>query len=194
MGGILSIGSLACCCGSAACSLCCAACPSCKNSTSARIMYALILLLTLIVSCVLLSPGLQDNLESLPFCKEDDGGTTSSVTDIIQDSATSWIPSVECKNAVGYLGVYRLCFIVTLFFMLFSLIMIGVKTSNDPRAGIQNGFWAIKYMIIIGGMVGSFFIPVGTFGMYNLKQFLKSNLRPQKRRAKLSCFKNFIHF
>ena len=59
---------------------------------------------------------------------------------------------------------YRLCFIVTLFFMLFSLIMINVKSSKDPRAGIQNGFWAIKFMIIIGGMIGAFFIPVGTFG------------------------------
>merc|ERR1712018_1016850 len=48
--------------------------------------------------------------------------------------------------------------------MLFSLIMINVKSSKDPRAGIQNGFWAIKFIIIIGGMVGSFFIPVGTFG------------------------------
>ena len=44
--------------------------------------------------------------------------------------------------------------------------MINVKTSNDPRAGIQNGFWAIKFIIIIGGMIGSFFIPVGTFGKY----------------------------
>ena len=42
--------------------------------------------------------------------------------------------------------------------------MINVKTSNDPRAGIQNGFWAIKFIIIIGGMVGAFFIPVGAFG------------------------------
>ena len=48
--------------------------------------------------------------------------------------------------------------------MLFSLIMINVKSSKDPRAGIQNGFWAIKFMIIIGGMIGAFFIPVGTFG------------------------------
>merc|ERR1712018_327463 len=48
--------------------------------------------------------------------------------------------------------------------MLFSLIMINVKSSKDPRAGIQNGFWGIKFLIIIGGMVGAFFIPVGTFG------------------------------
>lgn len=169
MGGIISLGSLACCCGTAACSLCCSACPSCKNSTSARIMYALILLLTLIVSCVLLSPGLQDNLEKVPFCKKTDDGGGDSLIDTIKDAipgsdTSSWIPAVECKTAVGYLGVYRLCFIVTIFFLLFSLIMVNVKSSKDPRSGIQNGFWAIKFLIIIGGMIGSFFIPVGTFG------------------------------
>ena len=59
---------------------------------------------------------------------------------------------------------FRLCFIVTLFFLLMSLITIGVRSSNDPRAGIHNGFWGIKYLIIIGGMVGAFFIPEGSFG------------------------------
>ena len=47
--------------------------------------------------------------------------------------------------------------------------MIRVKSSNDPRAGIQNGFWAIKFLIIIGGMIGSFFMPVGAFGEYDNK-------------------------
>jgi hypothetical protein len=45
-----------------------------------------------------------------------------------------------------------------------SLIMVNVKSSNDPRAGIQNGFWALKYMLIIGGMIGAFFIPEEHFG------------------------------
>jgi len=128
-------------------------------------MYALILLLTLIVNCILLSPGLQDNLEKVPFCKSDNGGggILDPLKDAVVGSDSSWIPSIDCKNAVGYLGVYRLCFIVTLFFLLFSLLMIRVKSSNDPRAGIQNGFWAIKFLIIIGGMIGSFFMPVGAF-------------------------------
>ncbi|KAG8192993.1 hypothetical protein JTE90_028113 [Oedothorax gibbosus] len=133
--GALTAGQLACCCGSAACSLCCSACPSCKNSTSTRIMYALMLLLTTVVSCIMLSPGLKEKLESIPFCEG------------------------KCHDAVGYLSVYRLNFALTMFFMLFCLLMIGVKNSRDPRAGIQNGFWAIKYMILIGGMVGAFFIP-----------------------------------
>ena len=31
------------------------------------------------------------------------------------------------------------------------------------RAGIQNGFWGFKYLLIIGGMIGSFWIPNDPF-------------------------------
>ena len=64
----------------------------------------------------------------------------------------------------GYLAVYRICFVVTIFFLFMSVIMIGVRNSRDPRAGIQNGFWGIKFLVIIGGMIGAFFIPNGAFG------------------------------
>ncbi len=203
MGGLLSLGGLACCCSSAACkflcsisnvdsscsnqrgnflmelssisgSLCCAACPSCKNSTSARIMYALLLLLTTIVSCILLAPGLQDTLKSVPFCKDpDDPNPTNDNKNFLEefvDEAKNTFQSpaksftVDCTEAIGYLAVYRLCFIVTLFFLLMSVLTIGVRSSKDPRAGLQNGFWGIKYLIIIGGMIGAFFIPHGVFG------------------------------
>jgi len=144
MGAVLGAASLACCCGSAACSLCCSACPTCKNSTSTRIMYAVMLLLVTITACIMLSPGLHDNLQKVPFC---------------HDSSYNPIPVVDCEKAVGYEAVYRICFALTCFFVLFAMLMIGVKSSNDFRAGIQNGFWAIKYLILIGGMVGAFFIP-----------------------------------
>lgn len=72
-------------------------------------------------------------------------------------------PAWECKEAVGYLAVYRICFAFTCFFILMSLIMIGVQTSRDKRSGIQNGFWGIKYVIVIAGCVGAFFIPEGDF-------------------------------
>lgn len=67
-----------------------------------------------------------------------------------------------------------------------SIMMIRVRSSNDPRAPIQNGydkiiidyisnnfllmltiffrFWAIKYLLIIGGIIGAFFIPEKSFG------------------------------
>jgi len=70
----------------------------------------------------------------------------------------------NCSEAVGYLAVYRICFVVCLFFLLMAVIMIGVKSSRDARAGIQNGFWGLKYLIVIGGTVGAFFIPEGNFG------------------------------
>ena len=70
----------------------------------------------------------------------------------------------DCEAAVGYQAVYRLCLIVTLFFLVMSILMINVKTSNDPRAGIQNGFWGIKYLIVIASMIAAFWIPDGSFG------------------------------
>ena len=75
-----------------------------------------------------------------------------------------FLSQVDCSAAVGYQAVYRLCLIVTLFFTLMSVIMINVKTSNDPRAGIQNGFWGFKYLIIIVSMIAAFWIPDGSFG------------------------------
>nr|CAD7195308.1 unnamed protein product [Timema douglasi] len=149
--GLCSVAQLACCCGSAACSLCCSACPSCRNSTSTRIMYALMLLLGTVAACITLSPGLQETLKKVPFCGS--GGTH------LTDSIT-----IDCQSAVGYLAVYRMCFALSCFFFLMALIMVGVKSSRDPRGGIQNGFWAIKYLLVIGGIIGAFFIPEGSFG------------------------------
>ncbi|XP_049887243.1 probable serine incorporator isoform X2 [Pectinophora gossypiella] len=148
--GLCSAAQLACCCGSAACSLCCSACPSCANSTSTRLMYTLMLLLVMVLACVTLAPGLHDEMKKVPFC----------------NNSTALIPGnlkVDCDQAVGYLAVYRICFATCLFFILMALIMIGVRSSKDPRAGIQNGFWGIKYLVLIGGIIGSFFIPEGSF-------------------------------
>ncbi|XP_070155900.1 probable serine incorporator isoform X3 [Polyergus mexicanus] len=149
MGLVCSTAQLACLCGSTACSFCCSQCPSCRNSTSTRIMYALLLLLGTIAACITLAPGLQNVLKKVPFC------------------GNSYVPSdfiLDCESAVGYLAVYRICFILSLYFFLMSVIMIRVKSSQDPRAPIQNGFWAIKYLLIIGGIIGAFFIPEKSFG------------------------------
>ncbi|XP_037081978.1 probable serine incorporator isoform X1 [Pollicipes pollicipes] len=148
--GICTASQLACCCGSAACSLCCSACPSCANSTSSRIMYALMLLAVTVLSCILLAPGLQDTMQKVPFCN---------------DHAPNGI-KLDCSTAVGYMAVYRVCFIATLFFALMALMMINVKSSKDGRAAVQNGFWGIKYLLLIGGMIGAFFIPAGSLNWW----------------------------
>lgn len=55
----------------------------------------------------------------------------------------SSIPGVEghvnCDVLVGYKAVYRVCFGMAMFFLLFSLLMIRVKSSQDPRAALHNG-------------------------------------------------------
>lgn len=133
---------LACCCGAAACSLCCKTCPSCKNSTATRIAYGLFLFLGATVCLVMLSPGFEKFLQKIPtFCDE----------------------ILECKTLVGYLAVYRVCFGMTMFFLFFTLLMYDVRTSQDPRAMIQNGFWFFKILIWIGITVGAFHIPRGNF-------------------------------
>lgn len=54
------------------------------------------------------------------------------------------IPGIEnkvnCDVIVGYKSVYRMCFAMACFFFLFSIIMIRVRSSKDPRGPIQNGF------------------------------------------------------
>ncbi|XP_065651610.1 probable serine incorporator isoform X2 [Hydra vulgaris] len=135
---------LACCCGSAACSLCCKACPSCKNSTASRIGYVFMLLIGFVMSCVMLSPGIRQKLNKVPHL-------------------CSQIGEESCDKLVGYMAVYRVCFAMTAFFFIMSIIMFKVRSSRDPRGSIQNGFWAIKFIVFIGLLVGAFYIPKGNF-------------------------------
>ncbi|XP_036394975.1 serine incorporator 2 [Megalops cyprinoides] len=154
MGACLALCSLASCasclCGSAPCLLC-GCCPSSNNSTVTRLVFSFFLLLGTLVSVIMILPGMEAQLKKIPgFCQ---GGSS--------------IPGVEnhvnCDVIVGYKSVYRMCFAMACFFFLFSVIMIRVRSSKDPRATIQNGFWFFKFLILVGITVGAFFIPDGTF-------------------------------
>ncbi|KAM5135382.1 serine incorporator 3 [Mantella aurantiaca] len=156
MGGVLGICSVAswipCLCSSATCILC-RCCPSSGNSTVTRLLYAFLMLLGTLLSCIMLTPGISDQLKKVPgFCEGGFGTTIPSVNGY-----------VDCDVLVGYKAVYRISFAMTLFFLVFSLLMIGVKTSKDPRAAIHNGFWFFKILAIVGIMVGAFYIPEGPF-------------------------------
>ncbi|GMT09672.1 hypothetical protein PFISCL1PPCAC_969, partial [Pristionchus fissidentatus] len=134
--------SMACCFGSTACSLCCAACPSSRNSTTTRIMYALMLLVGTVVSCIMLAPGIQHKLSDAKwFCE-----------------GLDTYAGINCARATGFQAVYRMCAAMASFFFLMMLLMLGVKSSNDGRAKIQNGFWFFKYLILAGFTVGFFYI------------------------------------
>ena len=162
MGGILSQTSLACCATSTACTAGCALCPNCNNSTASRLMYGLLLLLTVVISCLMLAPGVEEWLTKVPFC-DNSNTVTGKIVDLVNQVGAANV-KIKCDDAIGYLAVYRICFVITPFFLFMALLMIGVKSSRDPRGGIQNGFWGIKYLVIIAGFIAAFCIPHGGFG------------------------------
>ncbi|XP_069479146.1 serine incorporator 2 [Ambystoma mexicanum] len=151
MGACLGICSLlscaSCLCGTAPCLLC-GCCPSTKNSTITRLAFTMFLLMGTIVAIIMIIPGVEVGLQKIPwFC----------------DTSTTIHGSVNCDIVVGHKAVYRMCFAMTAFFFLFAVIMICVRSSRDPRAYIQNGFWFFKFLILVGITVGAFYIPNGTF-------------------------------
>jgi len=175
MGGVLSLGSLACCMTGTCVSTTCALCPSsCAHSGLAKFMYAFVLLVTVVIACIMLAPGVETWLNKLPFCEPTDHSQNGFSPDSSLQKAMDYgkellnqassLVKLPCQDAIGYLAVYRICFVVTIFFALMAILMIGVRSSRDPRGHIQNGFWGIKFLLIFAGWVGAFFIPHGTFG------------------------------
>uniref|UniRef100_A0A8C5Q8K7 Serine incorporator 3 n=1 Tax=Leptobrachium leishanense TaxID=445787 RepID=A0A8C5Q8K7_9ANUR len=156
MGGVLGICSVAswipCLCSGATCILC-RCCPSTGNSTVTRLIYAFLMLLGAILSCVMLSPGIADQLKKVPgFCEDTFGSRLLHTNGYI-----------DCNVLVGYKAVYRVGFAMCVFFLFFSMLMFRVKTSRDPRAAVHNGFWFFKILLMIGILVGAFYIPEGAF-------------------------------
>ncbi|XP_030632675.1 serine incorporator 1 [Chanos chanos] len=156
MGAVLGAFSIAswvpCLCSSATC-LMCRCCPHSKNSIVTRVIYAFILLLGTIIACIMLSPGVDQQLKKIPgFC---DGGADSGIPGVHAN--------INCEIFVGYKAVYRVCFGMSVCFLAFSVLMINVKNSRDPRAAIHNGYWFFKIAAMVAVTTGAFYIPEGPF-------------------------------
>ncbi|KAK6492478.1 serine incorporator 5-like isoform X1 [Huso huso] len=139
------LGQLACCCGSAACSLCCSCCPKIKQSTGTRFMYALYFLLVTVICVVMMSPTVAEGMkEHIPFYK---------------DLCEHMKAGVNCEKLVGYSAVYKVCFGMACFFFIFALFTIKVQDSTSCRAHVHNGFWFMKFAVLLACCSGAFFIP-----------------------------------
>jgi len=66
----------------------------------------------------------------------------------------------------GTLAVFRITFCLAIFHFIMAAIMIGVKRQGDCRTGLQDGWWIIKILLIVGACVGAFFIPNVFFEYY----------------------------
>ncbi|KAF2719319.1 TMS membrane protein/tumor differentially expressed protein [Polychaeton citri CBS 116435] len=140
---IPSVGTLATfaasCCGAATCSAVCSACGKCQNSMATRIAYALILLTNSIISWLTLTDWAVKKLQG-----------------VLLDYVTIDCAGHEC---FGFAAVHRVNFALGLFHFLLAIMLVGVNSSKDGRAPIQNGFWGPKVVAWLGLIVVSFFIP-----------------------------------
>ncbi|KAF6111329.1 serine incorporator 2 [Phyllostomus discolor] len=151
LGACSVLSCASCLCGSAPCILC-GCCPSSRNSTVSRLIFTFFLFLGVLVSIIMLSPGVESQLHKLPWACEE-GARTPLVR----------LSHIDCSSLLGQRAVYRMCFATAAFFFLFTLLMLFVRSSRDPRAAIQNGFWFFKFLIFVGITVGAFYIPDGSF-------------------------------
>lgn len=127
------------CCGAATCSAVCSACGRCSNSIATRIAYACILLVNSLLSWLMLTDWAVKKLQH-----------------VLLDYVT-----IDCggKSCSGFAAVHRVNFALGVFHAVLAAALVGVRSSKDRRAGLQNGFWGPKIVAWIGLIVASFFIP-----------------------------------
>ncbi|KAL5338831.1 serine incorporator/TMS membrane protein [Aspergillus crustosus] len=140
---ITAVGS---CCGAATCSAVCSACGKFNNSMATRIAYAFILLINSIVSWIMLTPWALKKLQHL----------TLDYMEIKCDG----------KECYGWVAVHRINFGLGLFHLILAVFLLGVRSSKEGRAALQNGFWGPKVVLWLLLVVMSFFIPESFFFVY----------------------------
>lgn len=110
-----------------------------NSSMATRIAYALLLLINSLLSWLMLSDFALQKLEHLAL-------------DYVH---------IKCagKECYGWMAVHRINFALGVFHAMLAIILLGVRSSKDGRAPIQNGYWGPKIIAWILLIVVSFFIP-----------------------------------
>lgn len=111
-----------------------------------RIAYAFILLVNSIISWLMLTPWALKKLEHLTL-----------------DYMTI---SCQGKQCYGFVAVQRVNFALGLFHFILAILLVGVKSSRDGRASIQNGYWGPKVIFWLAFVVMTFFIPDSFFQVW----------------------------
>lgn len=69
--------------------------------------------------------------------------------------------TIDCagKQCFGFAAVHRVNFALGCFHAVHAILLLGVNSSKDRRAPIQNGFWGPKIIAWLGLIVLTFLIP-----------------------------------
>ena len=111
-----------------------------------RIAYALILLVNSIISWLMLTPWALKKLEHLTL-------------DYMKISC-------QGKQCYGYVAVQRVNFALGFFHFVLAWLLLGVKSSMDGRAALQNGYWGPKVIVWLAFVALTFFIPETFFQVW----------------------------
>ncbi len=60
-----------------------------------------------------------------------------------------------------------------LYHAVLAVVLIGVKNSTDFRATIQDGWFPVKFVVLVGLIIAAFFIPNSFFSVYGMQLLLK---------------------
>lgn len=108
-----------------------------------RIGYALLLLVNSVISWLMLTDWAFKKLEHLTL-------------DYMKISCNG-------KQCYGFVAVHRMNFALGAFHFILAVLLLGVTSSRDKRAPIQNGFWGPKILAWAALVVITFLIPEGFF-------------------------------
>lgn len=76
----------------------------------------------------------------------------------IQVFCNTTVSTTTCDKLFGYFAVYRLCFSLCVFHFMMSLVLIGVKSTQQPRRIFHSGFWPLKCLALICEYFGLYII------------------------------------
>lgn len=73
--------------------------------------------------------------------------------------------TISCPDGpcYGWVAVHRINFALGIFHIIMGFMLLGVNSSKNPRAAIQNGFWGPKIIAWLALIVISFLIPESFF-------------------------------
>lgn len=98
---------------------------------------------------------------------------------LLINSLVSWISMSSNKSILwpgktcaatgecGYFTVHRLNFALGLMHLILAMTLVGVKSTKDIRASLQNSWWSLKFLVYVALIVLSFVIPNDFFVFFS---------------------------